>query len=59
MSDMDLACQALFSGRMNVPTAAKACGLTTEEMKREFLRYVSATAKSDWELDTVPCWPYA
>jgi len=59
MNDIDLACQALFTGRVNVPTAAKRCGLTLDEMKGEFLQYISLRSKPDWELDIALCWPYA
>lgn len=36
--------EALFRARMNVPTAAKHCGMTLKEMKttfREYLKYNS------------------
>lgn len=58
MTPKDKALYALFRGRINVPTAAKHCGLTTEEMKSEFHAYACATPVDDWELDIVPCWPY-
>lgn len=59
MDDIDIACQALFAGRVNVPTAASMCGLTTDSMKAKFLQYVTSRTGSDWELDITPCWPYA
>lgn len=59
MSQFDIACQALFMGRINVPGAAKMCGLAAEEMKGKFVDYVKSKAKDDWELDITPTWPYA
>jgi hypothetical protein len=49
----------LFSGRINVPTAAKRCGVSVEEMKVLFVKYVKEQQQQDWELDITPCWPYA
>jgi hypothetical protein len=58
MNDIDLACQALFTGQVNVPSAAGICGLTTQQMKEEFLQYVALRSQADWELDIQLCWPY-
>lgn len=59
MNQFDIACQALFAGRINVPRAAAMCSTTTEDMKKAFRDYVLERAKVDWELDITPCWPYA
>lgn len=59
MSQFDIACQALFMGRINVPGAAKMCDLAVDEMKRKFVDYVKIKTREDWELDITPCWPYA
>jgi len=59
MSKTDKACEALFSGRVNVPRAALACDLSTQDMKTVFSAYVSNRRSDDWELDIVLCWPYA
>lgn len=59
MTPVELSCFALFRGRINVPTAASRCGLSTEQMKRKFVEYVTARPVEEWELDITPCWPYA
>jgi len=59
MTAKEKALYALFRGRINVPTAAKHCGLATEQMKEEFRNYARKTPVDDWELDIVPCWPYS
>jgi hypothetical protein len=59
MTDLEIACQALFGGRVNIPKAAALGGVSPEEMKQIFREYVSAKARDDWELDITPCWPYS
>lgn len=59
MTKFELACQALFTGRMNVPKAAMLCGLDSFEMKTRFVDYVEKRKTEDWQLDITPCWPYA
>ena len=59
MTQFEIACQALFTGRINVPRAALMCGIAAEEMKEKFVDYVKSRSKDDWELDITPCWPYA
>lgn len=59
MNNLEKSCYALFRGRINIPKAAGYCGLSVEEMKEKFKDYVSKTPVDDWELDIVPCWPYA
>jgi len=59
VTETDIANRMLFSGRINVPTAAKRCGVSVEEMKVLFVKYVKEQQQQDWELDITPCWPYA
>lgn len=59
MSEIDKACEALFTGRINVPTAAALCDVTVENMKTVFVEYACRRSRDDWELDIVLCWPYA
>jgi hypothetical protein len=59
MTDLEIACQALFTGRINVPRAALIAGITPDEMKIAFKDYVKARGRENWELDITPCWPYA
>ena len=59
MSKTDKACEALFTGRVNVPRAALSCDLSIQDMKARFSDYVSRRSSDDWELDIVLCWPYA
>jgi len=59
MKEVESACQALFTGRINVAKAAAYCGLELKDMKKEFKHYVKNTSQEDWELDITPCWPYA
>jgi hypothetical protein len=53
------ALHALFCGRMNVPNAAKHCGMEHDAIMLEFKKYAEKTPLEDWELDTLLCWPYA
>lgn len=59
MNEEQKALHGLFCGRINVPTAAKYCGITTDQMKTRFKYYAINRQTEDWELDTIPCWPYA
>ncbi|MFZ9315693.1 MAG: hypothetical protein ACO236_00265 [Candidatus Nanopelagicaceae bacterium] len=59
MTEFEIACQALFSGRINVPKAAALCQLTTDEMMAQFREYAKARQGEDWELDIAMSWPYA
>jgi len=59
MNRREEALYSLFRGRLNIPAAGKHCGMTPEEMKKEFKDYVKRHSVEDWELDIVLCWPYA
>jgi len=59
MNTKEQALYALFRGRMNIPAAAKHCGIEPERMKDYFKEYAANTPPEDWELDIVLCWPYA
>lgn len=58
MYKIEIACQALFAGRMNVAKAAEMSGLSIPEMKEIFTKYVKAQPIVDWSLDLKLCWPY-
>jgi hypothetical protein len=58
MNSKEEALYLLFRGRLNVPAAAGRCGLTPEQMQKEFKDYASRMPVEDWELDIVLCWPY-
>lgn len=59
MTKFEIACLALFTGRINVPKAALMCDISSQEMKDRFRLYVKERGREDWELDITPCWPYA
>lgn len=54
------ACDLLFRGKSNVPSAAKQCGLTTETMFEVFRTYAKAIPLSDdaWKGDVELSWPF-
>jgi hypothetical protein len=54
----ETALAALFHGKSNVPNSAQYCGRSTDEMKQLFAIYIKNNPVQDWELDTVPSWPY-
>ena len=53
-------CSLLAAGKFNIPTAAKKCGVSWEEMKQIFIEYARRTPADPeaYLTDVEPCWPY-
>jgi hypothetical protein len=59
MVDVEVYVDALFHGKLNIPSAASKAGITMDEMKVLLKSYIDSHPTEDWELDITPCWPYA
>ena len=55
------ACDLLFRGKSNVPSAAKQCGLSTETMFEVFSTYAKEIPLTDdaWKGAVALGWPWA
>jgi len=58
MVDVETYVNALFHGKLNIPSAANKAGISLGVMKRLLEEYIETHPIEDWELDITPCWPY-
>jgi hypothetical protein len=58
---VEQACDMLFRGKSNVPTAAAKCGLSKKEMFIVFSKYAKKIPLTDdaWKGDIMLGWPWA
>ena len=53
-------CRLLAAGKLNIPTAAKKCGVSWDAMKEIFVRFAKDNPGDPeaYLTDVEPCWPY-